>query len=86
MPGFYSHNPKSFGDRLKHFRIQTAKLSQDGLAEKCGLTASWISHFETGSRSPGIENLIRLSFGLGVPLDRLCGTDLWLKVKPKEGV
>ena len=85
MADFYQHNPKSFGDRIKHFRVHSTKLSQEDLAKKCGLSASWISHFETGNRSPGIENLIRLSFGLGVSLDRLCGTDLWFKVKTKEG-
>ena len=74
MSHTYHHNSKSFGHRLRHFR-ESKKLTQSTLAEKAGLTASWISHFETGNRSPGIENLIRLAWGLGISLDRLCGTE-----------
>lgn len=81
MSRLYTHSPKVFGNRLRTIREKKG-LTQFELAEKCGLTASWVSHFENGNRSPGIENLIRLSFGLCVNLDRLCGTDLWLKVKP----
>lgn len=69
----YHHNPKVFGDRLRAIR-ERKKMTQSDLAEKCGLTASWISHFESGRRSPGIENLIRLSFGLECGMDYLCGT------------
>ncbi len=68
----YNHNPKSFGDRIRHFR-ERQKITQDELARRIGLQASWISHFETGNRSPGIENLIRLAQGLDVAMDDLCG-------------
>jgi transcriptional regulator with XRE-family HTH domain len=43
-------------------------LSQDELAEKCGLDQAHISLFETGKRQPTLAHLIRLAHALQVPL------------------
>lgn len=50
-----------------------AGLTQSQLAERCGLTMHWISHFECGRRTPNVANLIRLADALGVTTDQLLG-------------
>lgn len=49
------------------------ELSQGALAEKSGLMASAVSHFETGTRKPSFDNLRRLSDALRVSTDYLLG-------------
>lgn len=48
-------------------------LSQQILAEKAGLQATAISHFETGRRSPSFDNLKKLADALDVTTDFLLG-------------
>lgn len=48
-------------------------LSQEGLASRCGIAASAISHYETGRRRPDLQNLVKLADGLGVSIDYLLG-------------
>jgi transcriptional regulator with XRE-family HTH domain len=62
----------SFGEILRETR-QRKNLSQSELAEKTGLQASAISHFESGRRMPSFENMIRLADALTVTLDFLMG-------------
>lgn len=52
-----------FKDRLKQKRIDL-DMTQEELADKTGLVGSAISHFETGQRTPSLNNLIRLCKGL----------------------
>lgn len=47
--------------------------SQADLAERAGLQAAAISHFETGARKPSFDNLRRLSDALDVTTDYLIG-------------
>ena len=61
-----------FAQRLKEAR-ELRELSQGGLAEKSGLQASAISHFETGARKPSFDNLRKLSRALEVTTDFLLG-------------
>lgn len=62
----------SFPDRLREAREQR-QLNQGELAEKAGLQASAISHFETGTRKPSFDNLRRLADALKVTTDYLLG-------------
>jgi len=48
-------------------------MNQDQLAERSGLEASAISHFETGTRLPSFENLKRVADALRVSADYLMG-------------
>jgi transcriptional regulator with XRE-family HTH domain len=62
----------SFPDRLKKAR-DLRGLSQVDLAQRAGLPASSISHFEAGSRKPSFDNLRRLASTLAVSTDFLLG-------------
>ena len=61
-----------FPERLRKVR-ESRKLSQAELAERAGLQASAISHFETGTRKPSFANLRRLADALQVSTDYLLG-------------
>lgn len=63
-----------FSKRLKEAR-KIRELGQNELAEKSGLPASSISHFEseTGTRKPSFENLQRLALALEASTDFLLG-------------
>lgn len=52
-----------FKDKLKAKR-KNRRLTQAQLAERGGFHDAAISHFETGSREPGLKNIIRLCQGL----------------------
>lgn len=64
-----------FPSRLRTAREQLRHLSQAELAERSGLQASAISHFETGSRKPSFDNLRRLAEALSVTTDYLLGRE-----------
>jgi transcriptional regulator with XRE-family HTH domain len=63
-----------FRDRLAQVRAKR-ELTQAALAEKAGLTAAAISHFETGFRFPTAQTLTKLADALGVSVDFLLGRD-----------
>lgn len=60
------------------------ELTQAQLAEKAGLPAAAISHFETGGRKPSFENLVKLSEALGVSTDYLLGREAEPEAAGKE--
>jgi transcriptional regulator with XRE-family HTH domain len=78
MARFYNHNAPAFGKRVRKLR-ETLGHSQTDLANSCGLSPSWISHFESGRRTPNVQNLVRLANGLAVTVQELLG--FW----PQEG-
>ena len=61
-----------FRGRLRIAREKNS-LTQAELAEKTGLPASSISHFEKGPRKPSFDNLRRLAAALNVTTDYLLG-------------
>ena len=61
-----------FAERLRQAR-KRANLSQAQLAKRCGLPPSQISHFETGSRTPRLSNLVKFADALDVSCDFLAG-------------
>jgi len=70
--------PESMGpSEIFQERLRTARefreLSQGELAQRAGLQASAVSHFETGTRKPSFDNLKRLADALKVSTDYLLG-------------
>lgn len=48
-----------------------ARLSRKGLAERSGLSYSWISQLESGKHEPTYGSLRCLAHGLGIPMSSL---------------
>lgn len=57
---------RAFGVRLRE-RRRAAGLTQEGLAEACGLSAKFVAHLERAERQPSLHTLLRIGRGLGVP-------------------
>ena len=55
------------GDRVRT-RRKELRLSQSDLAERTGMTASFISQVERGVTSPSIDSLYKISKALNVPV------------------
>ena len=73
-----------FPDRLRMAR-EHRKLSQGELAERAGLQASAVSHFETAGRKPSFDNLRRLADALNVSTDYLLGRTAEMEGSAKTG-
>ena len=71
-PAYNLLNPRTMktGNTLKHFRKQL-KLDQKELAEKTGLSASYISRIERDLQDPSLKTLRRISEAMGIPLPLL---------------
>ncbi len=64
-----------FGLKLRHFR-QEQDLSLKELAERTGLSVSYINEIEKGKKYPKAERIMQLAEGLKVPYDELVSLDL----------
>lgn len=60
------------GDKLKSLRIEK-KLTQKQVAERIGLAISAVSSYESGSRYPSYDVLVRLAHIFHVSTDYLLG-------------
>lgn len=79
MPG-----PSPFGRRLIEAR-KHRELTQEQLAQKSGIPAAVISHFETGVRSnASADNLVKLADALRVTVDYLLGRTEDMNATPGE--
>jgi transcriptional regulator with XRE-family HTH domain len=58
------------GERVRRRRLELG-LTQDALAEKAGISKSFLSDLENGRRSVGAETLLDLGRAMGVSLDFL---------------
>ena len=65
-------NMFDFGVRLKYLREQKGLL-QNQLAERLGVTRALISGYETGTKLPSIDMLIKLANSFHVSTDYLLG-------------
>lgn len=63
---------KHFGKILKAYR-KKAKITQEELAEKLGISLKYISRIENGNNGVKTQNLIQYMNILGVPPDTLFG-------------
>ena len=62
----------NMGEKLKYLR-QTKNLTQKQVADRLGLAISAISSYESGSRYPSYEALIKLARMFHVSTDYLLG-------------
>lgn len=53
-------------------RREAREFTQEKLAERAGLDATYISGIERGLRNPGIKNVARLAKALGLTTAELC--------------
>lgn len=60
----------AFKDNLYRFRCG-ANLSQQELADKCGVTRQAINAYELGSKTPRLETLILIAKALSCTTDEL---------------
>lgn len=60
----------NLGTRIKYFRKQL-NISQEQLAYKCDFDRTYISLLERGKRNPSYLNLLRLAYGLEIPVSKL---------------
>lgn len=61
---------RHIGNRMRDLRA-TRGMSQETLAERCGVDRRTIGRWENGYSVPDLDNLIRLTTALGIPLRRL---------------
>lgn len=58
------------GQRIRNYRLQN-KLSQEELAEKCGLHPTYIGQVERGEKNATIESINKITAGLSISLGTL---------------
>lgn len=64
-----------FAGNVRKFR-EVRGLSQEGLAELCGLHRTYVGSVERGERNVSIDNMERIATALGAKLpDLLCRQD-----------
>lgn len=63
----------TFGEKLRQLRLG-AGLTQDALAQKCGMAKQSISRYEKSDREPNIRTAKTIADALGVPLASLVPT------------
>jgi transcriptional regulator with XRE-family HTH domain len=61
-----------FAGNVRRLRSRT-KLSQKALADKVGISVSYVSMLERGQRSPPLETIEKMAKALGVPPAALLG-------------
>lgn len=64
-----------FNKNLKYLRVKKG-LSQDKLAKMIGKDRSSIAYWELGKSEPSIDNVIKISDALNIPIYDLTGKDL----------
>ena len=67
-----------FGRRVRHYRTE-AGLSQEKLAEYCGLHPTYIGQIERGEKNCTLESAEKIAEGLKLPLEKLIS-----KLAPSE--
>lgn len=84
----FNQNDLIFAQRLKYCR-EHAKLKQNELAIKAGVTPTALSTYEAfttspNGKKPSLHSAVKLAKALGVSLDWLCGIDDAPKVSVKS--
>jgi transcriptional regulator with XRE-family HTH domain len=60
-----SEATKVFGERVRHRRLERG-MTQESLAEKCGMHWSFIGQVERGQTNISLHNLLRIAEGLDI--------------------
>lgn len=63
-------NYERIGKRIQQLR-KMKKLSQADLAERTGMSVSYISHIETAIKKASLESIVRIANALDVTVDQL---------------
>lgn len=61
---------KRFGERVRQLRV-AAGLSQEQLADRCGLHRTYIGGVERGERNVGLLNVYAIAAALREPVEHL---------------
>jgi transcriptional regulator with XRE-family HTH domain len=61
---------RAFGARIRYFRLKIG-LSQEQLAERCGLDRAYLGGIERGERNPSLKNISIIATALQVPISVL---------------
>jgi transcriptional regulator with XRE-family HTH domain len=69
MPAI-SPRHRAFGDAIRALRDRRG-LTQESLADRCGLTTNYVGDMERGERNVSIRALWQLADGLDVPASEL---------------
>ena len=67
----------SIGIRIKELR-DARKVSQDSLAYSINMSRSYLAEVETGKRNISIQNIARISEGLGVSIKEFFNSELFV--------
>ena len=62
---------KAFGRHVRKIR-EAKTLTQEAVAEKADLDATYISGIERGVRNPSIWSIVRVARALGISVSDLC--------------
>lgn len=63
-------NKCQMANQIRKFR-KSKSITLDGLAEKTGLSTSFLSRLESGGRGAGLESYVKISRALAVPVAQL---------------
>mgnify|MGYP001615018626 FL=1 len=69
---------KIFGKNVRYYR-ESKNLSQEHLAELCGLHRTYISHVECGKRNVSLENITKIAAAL-----KIKNSDLFAGINAKK--
>jgi transcriptional regulator with XRE-family HTH domain len=69
MPAI-SPRHRAFGDAIRALRDERG-LTQESLADRCGLTTNYVGDAERGERNVSIRALWQLADGLGIPASEI---------------
>lgn len=58
------------GKRIKFLREQ-AHLTQEKLAEKCGISLDYLGKIEVNINKPGLKTLLKIANSLNIPMKKL---------------
>ncbi|HEX8741510.1 MAG TPA: helix-turn-helix transcriptional regulator [Thermoleophilaceae bacterium] len=62
---------KALGDAIRAHRERKLKISQEALADKCGLHRTYVSSVERGEANVGYRNLLRIADALEIKASEL---------------
>ena len=58
------------GKKIKYLREQH-HLTQEKLAEKCGISLDYLGKIEVNINKPGLKTLLKISKSLNIPIKKL---------------
>ena len=68
-------NKREVGEKIKKLR-EARRMSQNALANEAGVSPTYIYQLERGEKSPTIEYLDHICWGLGITLEEFFRTEL----------